>query len=86
MRTCSKHVTLLLTFSVIYVLICTVSPSYARTSDSDAGYIFYKGNSFYEEGNYDRILGYIEDEAEDFIESYRILKREMPKLRAHLKR
>ena len=38
-------------------------------------------SQFYKQGKYDSIVQYIQDEAEDFIKAYQILKREMPKLR-----
>jgi len=34
----------------------------------------------YRKGKYDQIIGYITDEAEDFIKAYQILKKEMPLL------
>ncbi len=41
--------------------------------------------TLYKEGRYPEILQYIKDESKDFLTTYQILKREMPKLRSNLR-
>lgn len=39
-------------------------------------------SELYKNEEYDRIIGYIRDETNDFVRAYQILKREMPKFRS----
>ena len=40
---------------------------------------------FIKDGKYSEVEQYIKDETQDFLKAYQILKREVPKLKNHLK-
>lgn len=52
MRTSINNFILCITAGILFFFICT-APAHARSDkNTDAGYIFYKGNTLYEKGNY----------------------------------
>ncbi len=56
MRTGIKIIMLYITAGILF-FICAATPLHARSDkDSDAGYIFYKGNTLYEQGSYDEAV------------------------------
>ena len=53
MRASIDKFILCITLGILFFFICTTLPAHARSDkNTDAGYIFYKGNTLYEQGSY----------------------------------